>query len=817
MNQNPSDQFLNNQRSKRVYNQPPNPQMQQQPQPPQQSKPASRSRIDPNQVPNPINVEEVDQDLYNQQPYLTSSRSMPPLVSTEVKVIDDGNCSPRFMRLTSYNIPSSEDLLNSSMLPLGLIIQPLAEVPPYEEPIPLIDNGENGPIRCRRCKGYINPGVAFIDGGRRFICNLCGCDNVVTEDYFCNLDMNGKRCDLYRRPELTHGTVEYVATKDFMERDPVPITYIFVIDVSFSASMNGLINKTCEALKGMFSQEVSQFPPGAKVGFITYDRNVYFYNIKPELDQPQQLIVPDVDDIFIPINDGFIVEIEKAKKNIIRLLDILPSMFENNHINDHSLGAAFQAATIALKPTGGKVTLFASSIPSYGPGTLKVRQDAKLLGTDKERSLYEPQDNWYKNIAQKCATGGITVDAFLLPTEFIDVATVGILPTLTGGKIYFYPQFDQTKDSIRYINDIIFSLRRSFGYDALLRVRASDGLRVEEYLGNFYMSNSTDLELSGLSSDTAFGVTIKYDFKLNDNLDSSFQCALLYTSVTGQRRIRIHTLTVSSTSLLGDVFKFSELDTTLNYLVKQAVAEMFNQSLKNVREHLTDECVKILTSYRKHCATSTAPGQLILPESFKLLPLFILCILKLGAFRTDLDTPDVRVNALRLLGNLNTSTLMSLLYPKIYNLSNLNEISEPDTSGNIKLPPRVRAYEKSIENNGIYLLENGLQMILWIGHSVPEQYIKDIFNVESIDKVDSRMHLLPILNNQNSMKIRAILAKIQSKSKIFLELKIIRNQIDSLMDVRFNNSLVEDKTTYMSYVEYLCYIHRHIQNEISNS
>jgi len=36
---------------------------------------------------------------------------------------------------------------------------------------------------------------------------------------------------------------------------------------------------------------------------------------------------------------------------------------------------------------------------------------------------------------------------------------------------------------------------------------------------------------------------------------------------------------------------------------------MFNQPLKNVREHLTDECVKILTSYRRHCATSTAPGQ----------------------------------------------------------------------------------------------------------------------------------------------------------------------------------------------------------------
>jgi len=65
--------------------QPPQPQ---QPQP--QQKPQSRSRIDPNQVPNPISVEGIDQELYNQQPYLTSSKSMPPLVSTEVKVIDDG-------------------------------------------------------------------------------------------------------------------------------------------------------------------------------------------------------------------------------------------------------------------------------------------------------------------------------------------------------------------------------------------------------------------------------------------------------------------------------------------------------------------------------------------------------------------------------------------------------------------------------------------------------------------------------------------------------------------------------------------------------
>ena len=33
------------------------------------------------------------------------------------------------------------------------------------------------------------------------------------EHYFCNLDHTGRRHDLHMRPELTHGSVEYVATQ----------------------------------------------------------------------------------------------------------------------------------------------------------------------------------------------------------------------------------------------------------------------------------------------------------------------------------------------------------------------------------------------------------------------------------------------------------------------------------------------------------------------------------------------------------------------------------------------------------------------------
>ncbi|PPS09584.1 hypothetical protein GOBAR_AA11062 [Gossypium barbadense] len=37
----------------------------------------------------------------------------------------------------------------------------------------VVDFGETGPVRCSRCKGYINPFMKFIDQERKLICNLC--------------------------------------------------------------------------------------------------------------------------------------------------------------------------------------------------------------------------------------------------------------------------------------------------------------------------------------------------------------------------------------------------------------------------------------------------------------------------------------------------------------------------------------------------------------------------------------------------------------------------------------------------------------------
>lgn len=138
--------------------------------PPQQSKP----RVDPDQMPAPVQVREYDQNLYGGKFVGTCDREHIPLTTTDFLAMDQGNCNPRFMRSITNSIPRNKELADVSALPIGLVVQPLASLAREEDPIQVVDHGPEGPVRCTRCKTYINPWCMFIQGGNRFICNICG-------------------------------------------------------------------------------------------------------------------------------------------------------------------------------------------------------------------------------------------------------------------------------------------------------------------------------------------------------------------------------------------------------------------------------------------------------------------------------------------------------------------------------------------------------------------------------------------------------------------------------------------------------------------
>jgi protein transport protein SEC24 len=52
--------------------------------------PRHRVKIDPDHIPSPVTMQELDQELYNTEPYLTCSRVAAPLSTTDFVAIDQG-------------------------------------------------------------------------------------------------------------------------------------------------------------------------------------------------------------------------------------------------------------------------------------------------------------------------------------------------------------------------------------------------------------------------------------------------------------------------------------------------------------------------------------------------------------------------------------------------------------------------------------------------------------------------------------------------------------------------------------------------------
>ena len=108
-------------------------------------------------------------------------------------------------------------------------------------------------------------------------------------------------------------------------------------------------------------------------------------------------------------------------------------------------------------------------------------------------------------------------------------------------------------DGSRLISELIHSVGRHTGFDAVMRVRAStgqqtytrtslfltpmelksvsmslslslsSGLRPTGFYGAFFMQNTTDIELANVDSDKAIAVEIKHDDKLKEDDNPFFQ------------------------------------------------------------------------------------------------------------------------------------------------------------------------------------------------------------------------------------------------------------------------------------------------------
>ncbi|XP_070785758.1 protein transport protein Sec24D isoform X3 [Enoplosus armatus] len=773
-----------------------------------------QKKLDPDSIPSTTQVIEDDQVKQGGQVFNTNIRGqVPPLVTTDFTVQDQGNASPRFIRCTTYSLPCTADLAKQCQVPLASVIKPFASLPKNETPLYVVNHGETGPIRCNRCKAYMCPYMQFIDGGRRYQCGFCNCVNEVPVFFFQHLDHMGRRVDFYERPELSLGSYEFVATLEYCKNNKPanPPAYIFMIDVSYNNIKSGLVKLICDELKTLLEnlpREDGMESSAIKVGFVTYNKILHFYNVKSALAQPQMMVVSDTAEMFVPLLDGFLVNYQDSRAVISNLLDQIPDMFADSNESETVFAPVIQAGVEAFKAAecSGKLFIFQSSMPTAeAPGKLKNRDDKKLVNTEKEKTLFQPQKGVYEQLSKECVAQGCCVDLFLFPSQYVDLATMADVPSHTGGSVYKYNNFQVETDGEHFLRDLRKDVQKSIGFDAIMRVRTSTGFRATDFFGAIHMNNTTDIEMAAVDCDKAVTVEFKHDDTLSEETGALMQCALLYTTISGQRRLRIHNLNLNCSLQLLELYKSCETDSLINFFAKSAYRAILNQPLKNVREILVNQTAHMLACYRKNCASPSAASQLILPDAMKVFPVYMNSLMKTAPLvgSTELSTDDRAHQRLSVMA-MGVEDTQLLLYPRLTPLHNMDVSSEA-------LPAPLRCSEERLTDSGMFLLENGHSMFLWLGQASPPDLIQNIFNLPSLAHLQGHMCALPELDNPLSKKVRSIIDSLLEKRPNSMKLQIVRQK--DKPEMLFRQFLVEDKGLHggASYMDFLCYVHREIR------
>ncbi|XP_071272136.1 protein transport protein Sec24A-like isoform X3 [Salvelinus alpinus] len=724
-----------------------------------------------------------------------------PCLSQDLQKI---NCHPEVFRSTLTSIPQTQSLLNKAKLPLGLLLHPFKDL----SQLPVVTSSTI--VRCRSCRTYINPFVTFLDQ-RRWKCNLCYRVNDVPEEFMYN-PVSRSYGEPHKRPEVQNATLEFIAPSEYMLRPPQPAVYLIVLDVSHNAVETGYLDVVCQSLL----ENINALPGDSrtKIGFITFDSTIHFYNLQEGLSQPQMLVVSDIEDIFLPTPDSLLVNLNECKELVQDLLKSLPQMFGKTMETQCALGPALQAAFKLLSATGGRVSVFQTQLPSLGVGALKSREDPNQRASAKDIQHLSPATDFYKKLALDCSGQQVAVDLFLLSSQYCDLASLGCISRYSAGSVYYYPSYHQQHNPAGvecFQKDLKRYLTRKIGFEAVMRIRCSKGLSIHTFHGNFFVRSTDLLSLPNVNPDAGFAVQMSIEENLVDMQSVSFQAALLYTSSKGERRIRVHTMCLPVVNSLSDIFAGADVQAITCLLASMAVDRSVTASLSDARDAMTNASIDSLTSFRTSVLTIQQPG-LLAPACLRLFPLYILALLKQKAFRTGTSTRlDDRVFAMCQLKYQPLAYVMLMIHPALYRVDDLTDEGALNISERTIPQPRVQQLSvEKLSRDGAFLMDAGSVIYLWIGRNCNPNFLTQVLGLPNYAAVPLNMNMLPELDTAESQRTRAFVGWLREQRPFFPILHVIRDE--SPLKASFLQNMIEDRTeSALSYYEFLL----HVQQQIS--
>ncbi|RYG52437.1 hypothetical protein EON67_01230, partial [archaeon] len=356
---------------------------------------------------------------------------------------------------------------------------------------------------------------------------------------------------------------------------------------------------------------------------------------------------------------------------------------------------------------------------------------------------------------------------------------------------------------------------------------------------------------------TAFNVELNHEEMLAAGSTVAIQAALLYTNTDGQRRICVHTLCKPVTSVLADLFRNVDVDATCNMIAKVALDHALRTGLHMARRYLHRAVVDAVRAYRAattspyggaaaggpglntraplpsfthmHAAAAAQSADIthMLPENLMLLPLYAMGLQKCPLYRGgEHIRADERSSLVYRMLTMPAVDSNIFVYPRLYSLHDMDAsagMPEPGaaplsalaTQPAVVLPTVVNLTAERLTSDGIFLLDNGVEMYLWIGRACPPAALNALFGISSLDGLDLQSLHLPELANPFSERVNAIVRALREPHFQAQKLRFVREGAGDVAEMRFHWHMVEDKQAFvggnLTYAEYLPLVNRDSQ------
>ena len=637
------------------------------------------------------------------------------------------------IRCTWQYWPNSKVAATRNVIPVSLVYNPRKEI----ESLPLV---EYDPVLCSKCKLVLNPFCQVDFTSKAWACPACLSRNSFPNHYRAHISESTLPTEL--TPVST--TMEYIIPPN----NSFPPVFVFVVDTCSSV-------EELNYLKSSLQQSLNLLPSESLIGFITFGKNCYVYNlgwtdsircISFRGDKTYE-INQIKDQLGLVGNDPrgvqtgarrFLMpasECDFTLNNIIEELtkDSWPVPQGKRPLRciGTALNLAVSLLEIAFPKHGARIMMFAGGAASFGPGMIVGENLIDCIRTQdmikKENAPFTKQaTTFYSNLAVRASNNGHSIDIFCCAIDQIGLLEMRSLSEKTGGYLVLTDTFksDVFNLSLRKIFSRDDTGALQMGFNAIIMMITSNDIKINGAIGpgvslkkKSTFVSETEIGMGGTNLwhvgniDSQTSVAFYLDVIANEN-EAKRQFAYAqfqtkYQHSSGRMRLRVTTVKYpyAEPGNIAKVISGFDQETAAVIMARWAVSKSETEETIDVIRWLDRTLIRLVKKFGEYQAD--LPHTFRLCRELSLYPQFMFHMRRSQFLQTFNVSPDESAYYRTLLVRENVTNSLLMIQPALLQYS----FESPQ-------PTPVLLDIVSLKNNVILLLDTFFNVLIWHGDMI---------------------------------------------------------------------------------------------------